>query len=289
MPIRIRGLSHVYMRGTPFETTALRDINLDIDPGSCVGISGRSGSGKSTLVQHLNGMLKPASGSITVDGIEVAPRNHGELRRRIGMVFQHPERQLFEESVHREIAAGLSRSGLSRSGVDSRVREALHLVGLGEELLDRSPFALSGGQKRRVAIAGALAMRPDILVLDEPAAGLDPRGRREMLDAIAGVQRELGFTLLLVSSSLDEMVRLADRLVILKGGVVAVEGTTREVLGNSDALESAGMTVPPVTGFMMKLRRFLPELPDCVLTVEEARDEVMRVLAHGSGGDAAPW
>lgn len=286
MSIRIRDLSHIYMQGTPCATTALRNISLDIGSGCCTGISGRTGAGKSTLIQLLNGLLKPSSGCISVDGIDVTPGNLTEVRRRIGIVFQNPERQLFEETVYREIAFGLSRLGLSGTETDMRVREALGVVGLGEELLERSPFRLSGGQKRRVVIAGVLAMRPDVLILDEPATGLDPQGRREILDSIAKLQKELGFTLLLVSTSLDDIARLADRVVILKEGSIALEGTVREVLGNSRALESAGMLLPQITGFMMQLRKKIPELSDCILTVEEARDELKRVLAAQTGGNA---
>lgn len=287
MLIRVEELSHIRMRGTPFETTALRDISLEIHPGSCIGIAGASGSGKSTLVQHLNGVLKPSSGRISVSGVPVTERNRKELRRRVGMVSQHPEQQLFEETVYKEIAFGLSQQAVSRAETDSRIREALAVVGLGEDLLEKSPFRLSGGQKRRVAIAAVLAGRPEILILDEPGAGLDPRGRAEIVESIAKRQRELGFTLLLVSNSLEGLVPLADRLVILKKGTVALEGTTRDVLGNSRALESAGMSLPVITTFMTRLRNSIPELSDCILTVEEARDELRRVLRK-PGGDAAP-
>lgn len=288
MPIRVRDLTHIRMRGTPFETTALRDVSLEIAPGSCVGIAGRTGSGKSTLVQHLNGVLKPSSGGISVGGIEVTEKNRKELRRRVGMVFQHPEQQLFEATVYREIAFGLSHQAASRAEIDDRIAEALALVGLGEELLDKSPFRLSGGQKRRVAIAAVLARRPEILILDEPGAGLDPRGRKEIVESIAKRQRELGFTLLLVSNSLEELVPTVDRLVVLRNGGVALEGTTREVLGNSRALQDAGMTMPIVTAFMTRLRASIPELSDCILSAEEARDELKRVLGRTPRGDATP-
>lgn len=287
MPISINNLSHTYMQGTPFATTALRNISLNIYSGRCTGISGRTGSGKSTLVQLLSGLLEPSSGCVSIDGIDVAKSNLAELRRRIGIVFQYPERQLFERTVYKEIAFGLSRFALSSAETDMRVREALIRVGLGEELLDKSPFRLSGGQKRRIAIAAILAMRPEILILDEPAAGLDPQGRREILDGVARMQRELGFTLLLVSNSLDDIIRLADRVVILNNGSVALEGTVRDVLGNSEALESAGMLMPKITGFMMQLRKKIPELRDCILTVDEARDELKRVMSLSAEGDAA--
>jgi len=285
MSIRINNLSHIYKQGTPFATTALRTVSLDIESGICTGISGRTGAGKSTLIQLLNGLLNLSSGSISVDGIDVTPGNLGELRSRIGIVFQYPERQLFEESVYKEIAFGLSRFCLDSAATGTRVREALTRVGLGEELLGTSPFRLSGGQKRRVAIASVLAMRPEILILDEPAAGLDPQGRREILDSITALQKELGFTLLLVSNSLDDIIRLADRVVILHNGSVALEGTTREVLGDSRALENAGMLLPPITAFMVQLKKTIPELHDCILTVDEATNELKRVLAFPRGGN----
>ena len=288
MLIRLKELSHIRMHGTPFESVALRDISLEIEPGSCLGIAGRSGSGKSTLVQHLNGVLKPSSGVISVDGVDVTRGGRKELRRRVGMVLQHPEQQLFEETVYQEIAFGLSRHAMSRVETEHRIAEALALVGLGEELLDQSPFRLSGGQRRRVAIAAVLAKRPEVLILDEPGAGLDPRGRRAIVQAIAERQKKLGFSLLLVSNSLEEIAPLTDRLLILNRGSVALEGTTREVLRNSRGLESAGMSLPLITGFMMKLRATIPELSDCILSVEEARDELKRVLRQKPASGATP-
>lgn len=288
MPIIIKNLSHTYMQGTPFAATALRNISLDIHSGKCTGISGRSGAGKSTLAQLLSGLLKPSSGCISIDGIEILHRNQQVIPVRTGLVFQYPEQQLFEETVFKEVSFGLSCLGLSSAETDIRVREALDYVGLGEELLDKSPFRLSGGQSRRVAIAGVLAMRPDILILDEPAAGLDPQGRREILDSIATLQKELGFTLLLVSNSLDDIIRLADRVIILNNGSVALEGTTREVLENSRSLEDAGMLLPPITSFMMQLKKSIPDLRDCILGVDEARDELKRVLSQSAGGSSRP-
>jgi energy-coupling factor transport system ATP-binding protein len=278
MSVRIENLSHFYQRGTPFERAALRNITLDIPTGACIGIAGRSGSGKTTLIQHLNGLLKPATGAIAVNGIDVARWDLKELRRRVGIVFQYPEHQIFEETVYREIAFGLKGSGLTAQESDLRVREVLHVVGLGGEILEKSPFALSGGEKRRVAIAGVLVMSPEILVLDEPAAGLDPQGCRIILDLLARLHRETGITLVLVSHAMDHLVRLADRLIILKEGAIALEGKTREVFRDAEALESIGVAVPQITRFMMKLKKALPELRGDILTVEEARAELNRVL-----------
>jgi len=286
MSVIIENLSHVYQPGTHSEKVALRNITFEIESGSCFGIAGQTAAGKSTLVQHLNGLLKPTSGSITVNGLNAVTGSLTELRKQVGIVFQYPEQQLFGETVYKDIAFGLTNSGLSSSEAGMRVHEALQAVGLGEELLDRSPFSLSGGQKRRVAIAGILVMRPRILVLDEPAAGLDPQGRREIVDFIGTLHRRLGITLLLVSHSMDDMVRLAEKVVILKHGVVAMKGTTREVLRDSEALESAGMSAPPITRFMNSLKKNMPEIQGCQLTVEEARDELKRVreIKRGGGG-----
>jgi len=278
MSVRIEALSHVYLRGTPGERVALRDVSLDIAPGGCLGIAGRSGSGKTTLVQHLNGLLQPTGGRIAINGVDVARWDLKELRRLVGIVFQYPEQQLFEETVRREVAFGLNGTGLSSDETDRRVREALHLVGLGEDLLERSPFALSGGEKRRVALAGVLVMRPEIVVLDEPAAGLDPRGCRLVLDIIANLRRERGTTVIIVSHATDHLARMADRLVVLAEGTVALEGTPRELFRDEAVIEKAGIPLPQITRLMKRLKLELPELRDDVLTVEEARAELNRIL-----------
>lgn len=282
MSIRIENLSHSYHPGTPFEKITLRNITLDIETGACVGIAGRSGSGKTTLIQHMNGLLKPATGRILVDGAD----NLAELRRQVGVLFQYPEQQLFGETVFKDIAFGLSNNGMGRSETELRVREAMTVVGLDEALLERSPFTLSGGQQRRVAIAGVLVMRPRILVLDEPAAGLDPQGRSELMAFFGKLRQETGITLLLASHTLDDIVRLADRVVILNHGTVPAEGKTREVIRDMRLLEIAGLTAPPITCFMNRLKQMLPEIDDCLLTVEEARDELMRLwnLERRKGG-----
>jgi len=286
MSISIENLSHIYQPGTPSEKIALRNITLEMKTGACIGIAGQTASGKSTLVQHLNGLLKPTSGRITVNGINVATGNLTELRKQVGIVFQYPEQQLFGETVYKDIAFGLSNAGLGGAETETRVREALQVVGLGEDLLHKSPFSLSGGQKRRVAIAGILVMRPQILVLDEPAAGLDPQGRREILDFIGTLHKQSDITILLVSHRIDDIVRLADRVVILKQGAVAMDGKIRDVLRDLEALENNGMSAPPITLFMNRLKKEIPELKDCLLTVEEARNELKRVwkLKQGVNG-----
>jgi energy-coupling factor transport system ATP-binding protein len=278
MSVIIENLFHSYQRGTLFERAALRGITLDIAAGECIGIAGRSGSGKTTLIQHLNGLLKPVSGRIEVNGVDVAQCDLKELRRRVGLVFQYPEHQIFEETTYREIAFGLSGRGLSTREIDLRVREAADALGLAEEVLEKSPFSLSGGEKRRVAIAGVLVMRPEILVLDEPTAGLDSSGCRTVLDFLDRLRREQGVTLIIVSHAMDQLVCLADRLVIMHEGAIVLEGETREVLRNAEALTSAGVAVPQITRLMQKLKKSLPELCDDILTVEEARTELNRVL-----------
>jgi energy-coupling factor transport system ATP-binding protein len=214
-----------------------------------------------------------------MDGVEVTARNRAELRRRVGIVFQYPEQQLFAETVYQEIAFALSGEGMSSAAIDQRVRETLNGVGLGEELLEQSPFSLSGGEKRRVAIAGILVRRPEILVLDEPGAGLDPQGRREILDSVAQLQRQSGLTLVLVSNQLEEIVRLAERVIILKDGAIVLEGGSKELARDLAGLEKAGLALPQITAFMMELKKSIPELNNSILTVEEARQELKRVFA----------
>lgn len=280
--IRLENLSYCYQRGTPFEKAALRDITLRIEPGTFLGVAGRSGSGKTTLLRHLNGLLRPTSGRIRFDGLPLDEHGARALRRRVGLVFQRPEDQLFEETVYKDIAFGLSGSGLGPEETADRVGEALNAVGLGEEFLERSPFGLSGGEKRRVAIAGALVMNPSVLVLDEPAAGLDPLGRREILDHIDGLRRERGVTIVLATHDMEEIARYAGKVVVLNGGRIAVEGTPRDVFRDVDALESAGLEPPRITRLMMRLKEALPEIDDGIGTIEEAVEEIKRVY-RGKG------
>lgn len=279
MAITLTDLSHSYHPGSPSARVALRHITLEIPPGICLGIAGGPGAGKTTLIQHLNGLLQPTSGRIAMDGVEVTARNRGELRRRVGIVFQYPEQQLFAETVYQEIAFALTGEGMSSAAIDQRVRETLNGVGLSEELLGQSPFSLSGGEKRRVAIAGILVRRPEILVLDEPGVGLDPQGRQEILDSVAQLQRESGLTLVLVSHQLEEIVRLAERVIILQDGAIVLEGESREILRDLTGLAKAGLALPPITAFMLELKKSIPELNDCILSVAEARAELKRVWA----------
>ncbi len=281
LSIKLESLSHRYQQGTPFEKTALRNITLDIEPGIFLGIAGRSGSGKTTLIQHLNGLLKPTSGRITVNGSLVEKRRLRDLRRQIGLVFQHPEHQLFEETVFRDISFGLTGTELSVAEVGDRVRDALMSVGLSENFLERSPFELSGGEKRRVAIAGVLVMKPSVLVLDEPAAGLDPGGRREILDFIIKLRKERNITVILATHDMEELARSADRVVVLQNGSIALNGSTREVFSDLEALERTGLEPPQITRLMKKLKKVMPEIKDGILTVDEAVEELKRLYQEG--------
>ena len=285
MPIiKTSGLTHVYSRGTPFEKVAIDHIDLEINEGEFIGLIGHTGSGKSTFIQHLNGLLEPSSGTIELEGedINASKERRHSVRFQVGLVFQYPEYQLFEETVYRDIAFGPTNMGLSKGEIDRRVREAARFAGLSEELLEKSPFALSGGQKRRVAIAGVIAMEPEVLVLDEPSAGLDPQGRESLLANIREFHRERGTTVVLVSHSMEEIAKNVDRIVVLSDSHVLMSGTPREVFARGDELMSAGLDVPQVTRIAMALReRGLAISPD-VYTVEELSAELV-ALKKGGG------
>lgn len=281
LSIKLENISYTYQPGTPFEKTALQNISLTLEPGMFLGLAGRSGSGKSTLIQHLNGLLRPTSGRVTINGSVLDAEGLKRLRRQVGVVFQNPEHQLFEETVYRDISFGLSGSGLSPVAVESRVMAALAAVGLGEGILQRSPFELSGGEKRRVAIAGVLVMNPAVLVLDEPAAGLDPGGRREILNFIDRLRSERGIAVVLATHDMEDLARYADRVLVLNNGSIALNGATREIFRDVEALENAGLELPQITRFMLKLKKALPDLKEGILTVDEAVDELKRLRREG--------
>jgi len=285
MPIKIKNLTHIYMQGTPFEATALQDINLEISDGEFVGIIGHTGSGKSTLIQHLNGLLKPTNGTVIINDIRIDKdsRNLKEVRRQVGLVFQYPEHQLFEETIYQDIAFGPKNLGLSPEEIDNRVREAMTLVGLDfDSLKDRSPFELSGGQRRRVAIAGVLAMKPNILILDEPTAGLDPRGRDEILGQIKEFHEKFGITIILVSHSMEDIARLVDRIIVMNKGRIALSGTPKEVFRHADELEAMGLGIPQITRLMRMLREKGMDVPDDVFTIERAKEVILQKV-RGEG------
>lgn len=277
MPIEIKHLDHIYMPDSPFETKALDDVTLTIGDGEFVGLIGHTGSGKSTLVQHLNGLMKPDHGSVIVDGMDVSDKNTDlrEIRRRVGLVFQYPEHQLFEETVRKDVSFGPRNLGCSEQEIEERVVKACHQVGLSDEKLDMSPFDLSGGNKRRVAIAGVLAMRPRVLVLDEPTAGLDPRGRNELLELIRGLHEEDGNTIVMVSHSMDDISALAQRIIVMNEGRVAMDGTPREVFAHPQELVDMHLGVPAAAQLAMELRKRGYNLPDNVYTLDEMRSLIL--------------
>lgn len=272
MSIKIKGLNYIYAAGTPFEKAALKDINLEIADGEFAGIIGHTGSGKSTLIQHINGLIRPTSGEIEVDGRKISRQsnNLNTLCREVGLVFQYPEHQLFELTVAKDIAFGPKNLGLPPEEVERRVKEAAALVGLKEKYMEKSPFELSGGQKRRVAIAGVLAMRPKILILDEPTAGLDPKGRDSILRQIRGLHRQTGATVLLVSHSMEDVAEYVDRVIAMNDGRIVLDGTPREVFSQRDTLLSIGLAVPQITELVYHLRERGFTLPTAVITLEEA-------------------
>ncbi len=287
MIIEIKDLSYVYGPNTPFEIKALDNINLGIEEGDFIGLIGHTGSGKSTLVQHLNGLMKPTSGDIFVDGVNIVKKdaNLKLLRQKVGLVFQYPEHQLFEETVYKDIAFGPKNLGLDKDEIHLRVKEAMEAVGMDfEELKDRSPFELSGGQKRRVAIAGVIAMKPKVLILDEPTAGLDPHGRDEILGEVRDLFNNMGITIILVSHSMEDVAKMVKRILVMHNGKVVMDGPTREIFKRADELENLGLGIPQITNFMRTFKSKGNDIRDDILTVEEAKVEIMNYLRRS--GDA---
>ena len=276
--LQIEHLTHTYSAGTPFQRSAVDDMNLSMMDGEFLGIIGHTGSGKSTLIQHLNGLLKPTSGRILLQGRDIwaDPKKIRDVRFQVGLVFQYPEYQLFEETVYKDIAFGPKNMGLDEADIDRRVRDAAAFVGLTEAMLDKSPFELSGGQKRRVAIAGVIAMEPKVLVLDAPTAGLDPRGRDDILARIQDYHRAKNASVVLVSHSMEEIARNVDRIVVLSDSHVFMEGTPRQVFARADELEQVGLDIPQVTKVALALRRRGLPVDTAVYTVEALRDALLR-------------
>ena len=272
-------ISYIYSPGTAYEKKALDDVNLTINKGEFVGIIGHTGSGKSTLIQHFNGLEKATSGTIYFDGQDIYDKdfNMKSLRSRVGLVFQYPEHQLFETTVLEDVKFGPKNLGLSKVEVDLRAFEAIKQVGLSEKCYDDSPFELSGGQKRRVAIAGVLAMKPEILILDEPTAGLDPRGRDEILDQIAKLHKE-GLTVILVSHSMEDVAKYADRIIAMNSGKIAFDGTPKEVFRHYKELERMGLSAPQITYVMQAMKEIGLDVDTDVSTVEEAKEEILKAF-----------
>ncbi len=278
--IRTEKLNHVYSAGTPFEHAALVDVDLCAYPGEYLGIIGHTGSGKSTLIQHLNGLLKPTSGRVMVEGTDIWSSKEAtrQARFRVGLVFQYPEYQLFEETVYKDISFGPKNMGLDEHEIDRRVRSAAAFVGLSDAALDASPFELSGGQKRRVAIAGVIAMEPAVLILDEPTAGLDPVGVEQILGNIRDYHRAKNATVIIVSHSMEEMARTAQRLVVVNEGRIPLQGTPTEVFSHADELEKMGLGVPRMTRVFRRLRELGADVDPSVYTVDQAKQAVLNAL-----------
>lgn len=281
----LRGVSYIYSENTPFRKVAVNDIDITFEEKIITGIIGHTGSGKSTVSQLLNGLLKPTSGTVSVEGKDIweEPKKIRQVRFTVGLVFQYPEYQLFEETVYKDIAFGPKNMGLDESEIDRRVRTAAELVGLTPDFFEKSPFDLSGGQKRRVAIAGVMAMRPRILILDEPAAGLDPRGRDEILSRIVEYREKTDSTVLMISHSMEDMAAYCDKILVMNEAKPFLYGTPAEIFGQAEVLERVGLSVPQVTKLMRELRRRGYDVRTDIYTIEQAKAEVERLV----GGDAA--
>ena len=280
MSIVIEHLNYVYMAGGPYETKALSDVNLTIRDGEFIGLIGHTGSGKSTLVQHLNGLIMPTSGRVLVDGMDLKDKatDRRAVRQRVGLVFQYPENQLFEETVEKDIAFGPKNLGLDESEIARRVKDAMRRVALDyDKLHDRSVFELSGGQMRRVAIAGVLAMEPQVLVLDEPCAGLDPRGREEILGLIKKLHEEAGTTIVMVSHSMDDVASLAERVIVMNHGEVVMDGAPRDVFSCGEELRGMGLDVPQAVQLAGKLRSRGFDIPEGIYRIEEIREAILAI------------
>ncbi len=287
MSIILEHVNHIYGADTSLSVAALRDVNLTIEDGQFIGLIGHTGSGKSTLVQHLNGLLKASSGRILYNGKDIDGKdfNKKELRSRVGLVFQYPEHQLFEIDVFTDVCFGPKNLGLPREEVEARARQALELVGVGEEYYTQSPFDLSGGQKRRVAIAGVLAMKPEVLILDEPTAGLDPRGRDEILGEISRLREKTGMTILLVSHSMEDVANYVNRIIVMNKGSVLFDGEPKSVFSHVKELEEIGLAAPQVTYIMHSLKEagLVPRTAGSVSTITEAAETIAAALQFGRG------
>lgn len=280
MAIKVENLNYLYGQGTAFEQYALKNVNLNIRDGEFIGLIGHTGSGKSTLVQHLNGLIKATSGNIFFNGENIYNEGYSmkKLRSKVGLVFQYPEHQLFEVDVFADVCFGPKNLGLSRDEVEERAKEALKMVGLEESLYSQSPFELSGGQKRRVAIAGVLAMQPEVLILDEPTAGLDPRGRDEILDQIEQLHHEKGLTIVLVSHSMEDIAKYVDRIIVMNQGEKAYDGTPKEVFKHYKELEKIGLAAPQITYIVHTLHEHGVPIDDEITTVDEAKKAILQLL-----------
>ncbi len=280
MSIKLEGINYIYGQGTEMVVHALKDINIEIKDGEFIGLIGHTGSGKSTLVQHLNGLIKPTEGHIYFDGQDIYAEGYSmkQHRSNVGLVFQYPEHQLFEVDVLSDVCFGPKNLGLKKEEAEVQAKEALALVGMDESFYKRSPFDLSGGQKRRVAIAGVLAMKPKMLILDEPTAGLDPQGRKEILELISGLRRDTGITIVLVSHSMEDVAEYVNRIIVMNKGSVAFDGIPKEVFAHYEELEEMGLAAPQVTYIVHKLRAKGLEVETDAITIEEAARDILEAL-----------
>jgi len=282
MSINFDNVTYTYMPGTPYQRTAIQNINLVINKGEFVGIIGHTGSGKSTLVQHMNGLIVPTSGQVTIDGIDLKMKSQAarQIRRQVGMVFQYPEHQLFEETIYQDIAFGPKNLGLSEDQIETRIKRAMEFVGLNYDTFkDRSPFNLSGGQMRRVAIAGVIALEPDYLALDEPAAGLDPCGRDEIFGQIVQLHQQTGITVILVSHNMEDIARFASRVLVMNNGQISLDGLPQEIFNSGrEKLQEAGVDVPPITALIDKFRVRGLAISNDVMTAEAAAKGIYQAV-----------
>ena len=278
--LELKNVCYTYGTGTPFEKKAVNDVSFSVNKGELIGIIGHTGSGKSTLVQMLNGLMKPTSGQVLLDGVDIwdKPKEIRKIRFKVGMVFQYPEYQLFEETVYKDISFGPTNKGLSAEEIDKEVRRAARFTGLKDELLDKSPFDLSGGEKRRAAIAGVIAMDPDVLVLDEPTAGLDPMGRDVLLSQIIRYHKERQNTVLLVSHSMEDIARVADRIVVMNKSQLVMFDETQKIFARGDELEKIGLRIPQITKIMSQLRKRGVDVPEGILTVDAAVNYLLPLI-----------
>lgn len=281
--LSVENLIYGYSKGTPFEKAALNDVTLTFDEGDIVAVIGHTGSGKSTLLQHLNGLLKPDSGDILIDGVSIYSSKEAlrQCRFNVGLCFQYPEQQLFESTVYSDIAFGPTNMKLSHDEIDARVRESLSFVGLSEDYLEKSPFDLSGGEKRRVAIAGVISMRPKVLILDEPTAGLDPIGKNNLLNLIKEYNKTTGSTVIFVSHNMDDVAAVANKVIVMNGGKVAIQGTVDEVYSQGELLSDLGLDVPEITAIYLELKKQGYVTGDTAYTVDGAVDSILKTLKEG--------
>lgn len=285
MSIKIENLNHIYMPKTPFEKIALNNINYEIRDGEFIALIGHTGSGKSTFIQHLNGLLSPTSGKIIVDGIDITEKKVklSDIRKKVGLVFQYPEYQLFEETIEKDIEYGPRNLGISEEEISKRVKKSMKMVGLDYETYkDKSPFDLSGGQKRRVAIAGVIAMEPKVLILDEPTAGLDPKGREDILAQIKILHEEYGMTIIMVSHSMEDVAKIADRVIVMNNGEIVLDGEIAEVFKEVEILEKIGLAVPQVTYLVRELRKKGFNISEEIFTISQAKEALLEIIRNNN-------